>query len=374
MRGPAKFERVNNALHTKVDTNDAGAVVTPLFQSSAFDAHSPYFYSRKDNPNVRELEETVSALEDAKFAIAVSTGMAAVASVAELLPPRATVVLNTHTYGCTVQFFKRLADAGKVALSIMDLSTARGIESIPQNADMIFFETPTNPFLKTVSIAQVRKTTNRDCLLVVDNTWATPLHQQPLKHAADISLHSATKFMSGHSDVMGGLILTDNEALNQRLRDIRFYGGAVLSPHSAWLIRRSLQTLEIRMRSHREVTREMAAWLTGNDEIEQVYYPNTGDGQLEDYGGILFFQFKQPYDYVAFRNSLKIFGTGTGMAAVTSMVAQPYTGSHASIDACTKSEMGLNEGLVRLCFGLESPELLRNDISQAISHMRNAIR
>lgn len=369
------MDTITKALHARIDVRNAGAVVTPLYQTSAFHADSPYFYTRKDNPNIKELEETISILEDARYGIAVSTGMAAILCATSLIKPGSCIVLHKHIYGCSAQYFIRLAQRERSKLLFLDLSTREGIEAIPENTAMVFFETPTNPFLYTISIRNVAeqvKKHNPECLVVVDNTWATPLNQHPLKHGADISLHSATKFMSGHCDVMGGIVLCDNEQLAEELRAIRFYGGIVLDPHSAWLIRRSLQTLALRMRVHSEVTRDMAQWLASLPEIEQVYYPETGNGQLHDYGGIVFFQLKPEYKkrYEIFRDALTLFDTGTGMAAVTSMVAQPFSGSHASLDLACKTEMGLDEGLVRLCFGFETVALLKEDIEQALHKVR----
>jgi len=222
--------------------------------------------------------------------------------------------------------------------------------------------------------AQRVKAVNPDALVVVDNTWATPLYQRPLELGADLSLHSATKFLSGHSDVMGGIVLTARADLHERLADERFYTGATLDPHSAWLLRRSFQTFELRMRSHREVTLRMRDFLQKQPQIAEVYYPEIDGTQLKGYGGILFFRLGKEYAnrYLPFRDALTLFDTGTGMAAVTSMVAQPFTGSHASMTAEEKAAMGLGPDLVRLCFGLEDPEDLEQDILQALRAMQQS--
>jgi cystathionine gamma-lyase/cystathionine gamma-lyase/homocysteine desulfhydrase len=237
---------------------------------------------------------------------------------------------------------------------------------------MVVFETPTNPFLKTVDIAAVSaavKRNNADALVVVDNTWATPLYQHPLKLGADISLYSATKYFSGHSDVMGGILLTNRSDLHEELRSGRFYNGAILDPHSAWLLRRSLQTLRIRMQQHYQTAAEIADFLKTCPQVERVYYPEIDGRQLRGYGALIFFQLREELvaSYRQFRDSLRLFGTGTGMACVTSMVAQPYTGSHASMTSEEKAEMGLDEGLVRLSLGLEDPEDLKADLASALS-------
>ena len=232
---------------------------------------------------------------------------------------------------------------------------------------MIFFETPTNPFLKTIDICKVKKYTkikNKEALVVVDNTWATSLYQKPLQHGADISLHSATKYFSGHSDVMGGLILVNDDKLHEMLIDDRFYAGAILTPYHAWLMRRSIQTLGIRLDYQTKITKELSEFLKGIKQIKKVYYPNIDGKQLTNYGGILFFELQDSLSdkYAEFKKALRLFETGTGMACVTSMLAQPYTGSHASMNDKEKKGMGIGKGLIRLCFGLEDIEELKKDL------------
>jgi cystathionine gamma-lyase/cystathionine gamma-lyase/homocysteine desulfhydrase len=239
---------------------------------------------------------------------------------------------------------------------------------------MVFFETPTNPFLKAVDIravSQAVKALNPEALVVVDNTWATSLFQHPLEHGADISLHSATKFFSGHSDVMGGILLTDRQDLEEACRSERFYSGAVLAPHSGWLLRRSMQTFPLRMEHHQQSTKEMVKFLGDLPQVTRVYYPEIDGRQLLGYGGIIFFDLRGDLvaRYPDFIAQLKLFGTGTGMACVTSMVAQPYTGSHASMNDEEKAQMGLGRGTVRLCFGLERLVDLQKDVKAALEYI-----
>lgn len=364
------------ALHVRIDNSSTEPAVTPIYQCSAFTADSPYFYSRKDNPNVAELERVLCVLEQAKHATAVACGMAAIYMVLDLLKPGDRVVVNRDVYGCSFKLFQRVAQRRCLGLVSLDLSHEESYDEIPADVAMVFFETPTNPFLKAVGIRRLSehvKRLNPDALVVVDNTWATPLFQRPLQHGADVSLHSGTKYFSGHSDVMSGALLTDRDDLHRELSDIRFYGGTVLSPHSAWLVRRSLQTLEIRLQRHQEVTRRMVEVLSGLPHVRQVYYPEVDGVELTGYGGIIFFELRDDLvpRYPELAAGLKLFGTGTGMAAVSSMVAQPYFGSHASMSDDEKAAIGLTPSLVRLCFGLEDPEDLAEDLVsalQAIDH------
>ncbi len=361
---------VTKALHTRIETKNANPAVTPIYQCSAFETDSPFFYTRKDNPNVAELEETVRILEGANFGVASSCGMAAINMILELLKPGDTLIVDPYIYGCSFRLFQRISERRNIKLKTADFSTQQGLEQISSKTQMVFFETPTNPFLKTVDIQKVSdrlKSLNPEGIVAVDNTWATPLFQRPLKYGADVSLHSGTKYFSGHSDVMSGMTLTNRKDLVNEFRDIRFYGGAILAPYSAWLTRRSLQTLNLRLEKQQQITIEMRDFLRKQSQIAKVYYPDVDGKQLTGYGGILFFEFSNGLErhYQKFIQSLKLFNTGTGMACVTSMVAQPYTGSHASMTCEEKKQIGLGENLVRLCFGLENPNDLKKDLANA---------
>ncbi len=356
-------------MHTREDDAGAHPAVTPVYQTSAFEADSPYFYTRKNNPNVAELEKVLQVLENAEHAVAVTCGMSAIFMTLEILRPGDTLVVNPFIYGCSYKLLQRISERRQFKLVDLDFSEESNIEKIPAETKMVFFETPTNPFLKTVDIAKVSKFVkgnNPDAVIVVDNTWATPLFQHPLELGADVSLHSGTKYFSGHSDVMNGVLMTDRQDLADEFRETRFYGGLLLSPENAWLTRRSLQTLNIRLKQQQSVCAEMRDFLKQQPQIEKVFYPEVDGKQLKGYAGILFFELKKPDGYLKFRQELKLFSTGTGMACVTSMVAQPWSGSHASMTDEEKRQINIGENLVRLSFGLEEPEDLKNDLLGAL--------
>jgi cystathionine beta-lyase/cystathionine gamma-synthase len=364
------MDKITKALRLKVEDNEAFPAVTPIYQASAFQANSPFFYTRKKNPNVVEIEEVIATIEEAKFCIGTSTGMSAISLALQLLQSPGTIILNKDVYGCSFKALQKFSDKYKFDLLITDLALEENLESIPDNVQMVIFETPTNPFLKNIDIQKVSKAIkgkNPEALVVVDNTWATPLFQQPLKWGADISIHSATKYISGHSDVMAGFALTDSEKIYQELQDQRFYYGAILEPFSAWLLRRSMQTFEIRMLAHQDTCLKMKSFLETLPQVKKVYYPKVDGQQLTGYGALLFFELRDDLSdqYIPFRDSLQLFNTGTGMACVTSMVAQPSSGSHASLTECEKTEMGIHPGVVRLSFGLEKYNDLKDDLLQA---------
>ena len=358
------------ALHFRINNAETHPVATPIYQNSAFTSDSPYFYTRKSNPNSVELEGALALLEKSKYVISTTTGMSAIMLVLQQLRPNDHLVINQYIYGCSYKLFQRYAIQIGLTLTILDLSETAGRKAIPNDVSMVIFETPTNPFLKTIPIKEIAKISvkkNPDALIVVDNTWATPLFQNPLELGAHISLASATKYLSGHSDVMGGVIAVNNDKLADDLLQTRFYSGAIMDPNSAWLLRRSLHTFPIRMREHVRITQSLYSFLITRDEIEKIYLPETSKQQLREYGGIIFFDFKNGYraSYSQFIQSLTLFDTGTGMACVSSMVAQPWSGSHASLSDAEKIAMGINTGLVRLCFGLENADDLIADLETA---------
>lgn len=363
------MKAMTRALHTKVETSNANPVVTPLYQCSAFRADSPYFYTRKDNPNISEYEQALARLECARHGLATTTGMTALTMIADLLEPGHEMVMNQDMYGCSVRMFSRLARRRHFTVRQADLS--RGDFSvITRDTRLVVLETPTNPFLKTVNIGSIAnhiQSLGGSALLVVDNTWATPIFQRPLEHGADAVVYSATKYFSGHSDVMGGAVITNHDDLYQELLETRFYSGGILDPHSAWLLRRSLQTLELRMRNHEVVTLKIRDFLADRPEVSHVYYPDVDRKQLRGYGGILFFDLREDLvsKYEKFTGELQLFSDGTGMAAVTSMVARPYSGSHASMTAEEKASIGLTPALVRLSIGLEDIDDLKSDLDHA---------
>jgi cystathionine gamma-lyase/cystathionine gamma-lyase/homocysteine desulfhydrase len=356
----------------KTDYSQAKPVSTPIFQASAFKAGDPYFYSRKSNPNFEEVEAVLSHLEGAKHALLVSSGMAAIAAVLSLLHRGDVLVVNKLIYGCSYRFLVDYGQDHGISVRFADLSDIQcAQQAITPDTTMVFFETPTNPFLKTVQIAEMAQllhSVNPAGMVVVDNTWATPLFQKPLQLGADICVYSGSKFFSGHSDIILGAVTTSNDRIAEKVEKQRFYSGAVPDPFAAWLLRRSLQTLGIRMERHQRSTVLVADFMENHPAVHQVFLPSIEENQLQAYGGLLFARLNlQNYKSVEmFMKSLELFDLGTAMASVASAVACPFFGSHLSMTPEEKADIGLDEFLVRLSIGLEDPADLIADLDQAL--------
>jgi len=364
----------NDTLLVRHKTNhkDADPITTPIYQASAFRSGDPFFYTRKNNPNFSEVEEVLKILDGTSHAILYSSGMAAIFASLSLLKPGDTLVVNELIYGCSYRLFIDYCSHNNISVIFSDLSEKSTIyDVINSTTNMVLFETPTNPFLKTIDIKEVSTHLHRcnpSGIIVVDNTWATPLFQNPPNLGADITIYSGSKFLSGHSDIIIGAALTNDDDIHKRLFEHRFYGGAVPDAFSAWLLRRSLQTLGIRMERHQQSLQTITAYLQSHSAITKVYLPKIDELQLRGYGGLLFIQLDVPdYDAVKlFMNNLEFFDLSTAMASVTSAVACPYYGSHLSMTAEEKKTIGLNEYLVRLSIGLENTDDLIADIDHAL--------
>jgi cystathionine gamma-lyase/cystathionine gamma-lyase/homocysteine desulfhydrase len=363
----------------KVDFYSARPISTPIFQTSAFHSGDPNFYSRNTNPNFADLEQLLYKLDHATGCISFSSGMAAISAAIHLLKPGDTLVAGVLIYGCTYRYLNDYCAQMGIKLIFTDLSKSDYFQAvINTETSMVFFETPTNPFLKVIDIKMVSdhlKEVNPLGIVVVDNTWATPLHQKPLDFGADITLYSGSKFFSGHSDVIIGAACVKSDVLYRRLKDYRFYQGALPDAFSAWLTRRSMQTLHLRLQRHIENTQKIAEYLRTEPLVEKIYLPEVDGTQLKAYGGILFFQLATTSltHVECFMKSLKLFDMGTSMASVASAVANPFNGSHLSMSPSEKAAIGLNEFCIRLSLGLEDSEDLISDLHNAFKKTTNLI-
>jgi len=360
-------------VRAKADTSKADPVATPIYQSAAFRTGDPYFYTRNSNPNFQDVEELLCMLDGGEGAVLFSSGMGAIDSALGLLKPGDKLVVHHLIYGCSYRFLHDHCERSGIDAVFTDLSDpAKRDAALDGKTRMVFFETPTNPFLKTVgvaAVAQAAKAKSPKALIVVDNTWATPMFQNPLSLGADIAVYSCSKFFAGHSDLILGAAVASTAALAEELKKRRFYAGGVPDPFAAWLLRRSLQTLDLRLKKHSENYEKAAALLKARPEVAEIFLADVDGEQLKGYGGMLFFRFKDDPDGAKaekFASGLELFDLGTPLATVTSAVAIPFTGSHLSMTGEEKAAIGLDKSLVRLSMGIESADDLLADLEQAI--------
>jgi len=372
------------AIHAGQEPDPAtGAVVVPIYQTSTYaqDAlgkHRGYEYSRTGNPTRAALETCIAALEGGAHGLAFASGMAAEAAIMQLLKPGDHTVAVDDLYGGSYRLFRRVLEPMGLSFSFVDGSDLTAVEkSLTDRTRMVWVESPTNPLLKLVDIEAVSKLAHaRQALLVVDNTFMSPYFQRPLSLGADIVVHSATKYLGGHSDVIGGALVVNGEDLFERLAFLQNAVGGVPGPMDAWLVLRGLKTLAIRMREHEANARQVAEFLRGNRKVARVLYPGLADHpqrelarrQMSGFGGMISFEVKgglEPARRVVERTQL--FTLAESLGGVESLIELPAVMTHASIPAETRRAHGVADGLVRVSVGIEDAADLISDLDQALA-------
>jgi len=359
-----------------------GAIMTPIFQTATYaqaglGENKGFEYSRTSNPTRSVLEACMAALEDGKYGLAFASGMAAESAILSLLSAGDHIVSCDDLYGGSYRIFERVMRRYTVETSYVPADDLDAYEkAIRPNTKMVWLETPTNPLLRLVDIRAIAEIAHRHKLLVVvDNTFASPYFQQPLKLGADIVVHSTTKYINGHSDVVGGaLVLNDEEAYEA----IKFYqnaAGGVPSPFDAWLILRGIKTLAVRMRQHEENARAVAGFLAEHPRVERVYYPGLvshpdhelAKRQMSGFGGMVSFQPKGSLvDIAQMVRRFKVFALAESLGGVESLVCHPASMTHGSIPKDIRESRGLTDTLLRLSVGIEDKEDLMRDLEQAL--------
>jgi len=359
-----------------------GAIMTPIFQTATYaqaglGENKGFEYSRTSNPTRSVLEACMAALEDGKYGLAFASGMAAESAILSLLSAGDHIVSCDDLYGGSYRIFERVMRRYTVETSYVPADDLDAYEkAIQPNTKMVWLETPTNPLLRLVDIRAIAEIAHRHKLLVVvDNTFASPYFQQPLKLGADIVVHSTTKYINGHSDVVGGaLVLNDEEAYEA----IKFYqnaAGGVPSPFDAWLILRGIKTLAVRMRQHEENARAVAGFLAEHPRVERVYYPGLvshpdhelAKRQMSGFGGMVSFQPKGSLvDIAQIVRRFKVFALAESLGGVESLVCHPASMTHGSIPKDIRESRGLTDTLLRLSVGIEDKEDLMRDLEQAL--------
>ncbi len=360
-----------------------GAIMTPIFQTSTYAQaglgdHKGYEYSRSHNPTRTALEGCLAALEDGKYGLAFASGMAAETAILSLLSAGDHVVACDDLYGGSYRIFERVMGRYNVETSYVPASNVAAYEqAIRPNTKLIWLETPTNPLLRLIDIQAVAEIAHRhNILVVVDNTFASPYFQQPLKLGADIVVHSTTKYINGHSDVIGGALILNNEEVYEALKFYENAAGNVPSPFDTWLTLRGIKTLALRMRQHEENANMVAKFLAEHPRVEKVYYPGLpshpdyelAKRQMSGFGGMVSFQFKGVYaDIDKLVRRFKVFSLAESLGGVESLVCHPVSMTHGSIPKEVRESHGLTDTLLRLSVGIEDAEDLLADLQQALA-------
>ncbi|MDV6169575.1 cystathionine gamma-synthase [Flavobacterium sp. DG1-102-2] len=363
-----------------------GAVMPPVFQTSTFAQKSPgvltngYEYSRGANPTRTALEDALASIENGARGLAFSSGLAATDCVMKLLKPNDEVIAMDDLYGGTYRMFTRIYQDMGIKFHFVDMNDLDKFQSlINENTKLVWIETPTNPLMKVVDIEAIGKITKaKNILFAVDNTFATPYLQRPIDLGADIVMHSATKYLGGHSDVIAGALIIKDAGLGDKMHFLQFATGATLGPQDAYLVLRGIKTLHLRVQRHSENGQKVAEYLASHPKVERVYYPGLASHPNHDiavkqmkggFGGMVSFTFKsgEKADAIKFLESVRVFTLAESLGGVESLVNHPALMTHASIPEPKRKEIGITDDLVRLSVGIEDIEDILNDIEQAFS-------
>ena len=366
----------------KVLDTYTGAASIPIYQTSTFhnkhlyDDSQEYLYTRFSNPTVDALEDGFRSLEDSKYALSFSSGMAAISNVLMLLNAGEHVILPKEVYGGTCQFVNNLLPKYKIEYTCVDMADIESVEkAIRENTRMIYLETPSNPLLKVCDIKKiVALAKEHDLVTVADNTFMTSLAQEPLKLGVDIVVESVTKFINGHSDVIAGLVATNCETYYQELKLFQKNFGGILGVEDAWLIMRGMKTMGIRMDHAVKNAQKLAEFLQNHPRVKHVYYPGLKDhpnhevhmGQSKNGGAVLSFELSSKEELIAFTEKIRIPILAVSLGGVESILSHPATMSHACLSPEERLEQGVVDGLLRLSCGIENIEDLIEDFKQAL--------
>ena len=358
----------------------AGAVMTPIYQTStyvqpALGQHKGYEYARTQNPTREALERNVAALEGATHGFAFGSGLAALDTVLKLLRRGDHVVCGENVYGGTHRLMERIYGELGLSFTFVDMRDVANVErALTPATRMVYCETPTNPMMQLADLAAVGDLTQaRGLLYVVDNTFATPFFQRPLEFAADIVLHSTTKYLNGHSDMVGGLLVTSRDDLAERIGFIQNAAGGVPGPMDCWLALRGIKTLPLRMRQHDASGRRVAEWLARRRDVVKLYYPGLPSHpqhdlacrQMSGFGGMISLDLGDAGRARRFVEATRIFALAESLGGVESLIGHPASMTHASVPPAMRQGMGLTDSLVRLSCGVEDAEDLLEDLDQA---------
>lgn len=381
---PSPMKFATKAIHAGVEPDPAtGAIMTPIYQTSTYvqaapGDHKGYEYSRTHNPTRTALQNALAALENGTHGLCFSSGMAAIDAVVKLLQPGDEVVSTNDLYGGTYRLFTKVFEGFGIKFHFVDMSDLQHVEAAMNgNTKLIWAETPTNPLLRIIDIAGLSAIAKKhSCLLGIDNTFATPYLQTPLDLGADIVMHSVTKYLGGHSDVVMGALVVEDDALAERLAFIQNSCGATPGPQDCFLVLRGLKTLHLRMQRHCENGKVVAEFLAQHPKVDKVYWPGfathanhaVAKSQMRDFGGMMSFTLKgdDMADATRVLSSTTLFALAESLGGVESLLGHPASMTHASIPREERLKNGLADTLIRLSVGLEDAEDLVEDLRQAL--------
>lgn len=359
-----------------------GAISVPIYQTSTYVQEGPginkgFDYSRTNNPTRKVLESVIASLEDASYGFAFASGLAAIDAVAKLLQSGDEIVAVDDIYGGAFRLYTQIYNKFGIKINFVDTTNPENVRNaITDKTRFIWLESPTNPLLKISDIAAISKIAKENnCLVCIDNTFASPIIQKPLNLGADIVIHSATKYIGGHSDLIAGLVVTNNAEIAEQIKFIQNSTGGILGPFESWLVLRGIETLTLRIKQHSESAFIIAKYLSTKSEIRNLYYPgleihvnyNVALRQQKYFGGIVSFSLKDDTLESAYKfvTSTKLFKLAESLGGPKSLLCNPATMTHKSIPAEIRQKSGVTDSLIRLSVGLEDVEDLINDLENA---------
>jgi cystathionine beta-lyase/cystathionine gamma-synthase len=371
------------AIHAGVEPDPStGSIMTPVHLTSTYaqeelGKHKGYEYSRASNPTRTALERNIAALEGGREGLAFASGMAATAAVFHLLEAGDHIIVSRNVYGGTYRLGKLVLSSYKLDFEFVDTTDVKNIDTaIRPNTKMVFVETPTNPTMEITDLAAVAKLCKiKKLISVVDNTFATPYIQNPLAFGIDIVLHSATKYLNGHSDMLGGLLVLNDTRLIERLRFIQKSVGGVLSPFDSWLCLRGIKTLAVRMARHETNAMEVASFLSRHRKVKTVYYPGLithpqyrlAKKQMRGFGGMISLDLGSLENAKKFLKHVRLCALAESLGGVETLISHPATMTHASVPPEERNTIGVTDGLVRISVGIEDVEDIIDDLKEALA-------
>ncbi len=362
-----------------------GAVMTPVYLTSTYvqeelGKNKGYEYSRVSNPTRDALERNIAALENGNHGLAFGSGMAAIDAIFRMMKPGDHILVSRNVYGGTYRIGKMIWEEYGLQFDFVDTTNIDLVQqAIKKNTKMVFIETPTNPTMEITDLSAIVSLAKKHKLLTVaDNTFATPYLQRPLDYGFDIVIHSLTKYLNGHSDMLGGMVVTSKKTVNERLRFFQKAVGGILSPFDAWLCLRGTKTLAVRMERHGKSAMEVAEWLSKQKKVKSVYYPglvghpqhSLAKQQMKNFGGMISFDLGSLNAAKQFLKHVHLCALAESLGGVETLISHPATMTHASIPYEQRQKIGVTDGLVRISVGLEDVDDIIADLTSAFRFVK----